>query len=136
MKLPSLSSSSSSNNNNVRQPKSSLQWLRSCYQPTTLSFRTDNSNTLFTTIYEPPQSGADDNLPLETVIRGLRSDRLFFEPGETSSTMEEAARRNEEEDDYDNDGFPFKDSAVLSMESGDPYVDSGSPWKKWLKLRA
>ncbi|KAK8540075.1 hypothetical protein V6N13_048826 [Hibiscus sabdariffa] len=116
MKLPFFSNAK--NHNIVQQPKSSLQWLPSCHHPRTLSFRTD-----CTTIDETPESGADDNLPLETVIRGLRSDRLFFEPGpgETSSIMEEAAKRNEEEDGMN--GLPFKDSAVLSMESGDPYID-------------
>ncbi|KAJ4705365.1 Transcription repressor OFP13 [Melia azedarach] len=50
---------------------------------------------------------------VETVIRGLRSERLFFEPGETSSILEEAKTG----------GIPFKESLVLSMESQDPYVD-------------
>ncbi|KAK8649386.1 hypothetical protein V6N13_130115 [Hibiscus sabdariffa] len=118
MKLPFLSNAK--NHNIVQQPKSSLQWLPSCHHPRTLSFRADSN----TTNDETPQSGPDNNLPLETVIRGLRSDRLFFEPGpgETRSIMEEAAKRNEEEEDGMNE-LPFKDSAVLSMESGDPYVD-------------
>lgn len=51
--------------------------------------------------------------PLERMIRGLRSERLFFKPGETSSILEEAKE----------DCFPFKDSMVLSMESQDPHVD-------------
>ncbi|KAK0583959.1 hypothetical protein LWI29_005595 [Acer saccharum] len=53
---------------------------------------------------------------VENVIRGLRSERLFFEPGlgETSSILEEAKAAG---------GFPFKESSVLSMESRDPYVD-------------
>ncbi|XP_021892506.1 transcription repressor OFP13-like [Carica papaya] len=50
---------------------------------------------------------------IETVIRGLRSERLFFQPGETSSILEEAKPG----------GFPFKESSVLSMESQDPYED-------------
>jgi uncharacterized protein (TIGR01568 family) len=51
--------------------------------------------------------------PVETLIRGLRSERLFFKPGETSSILEEAKEG----------GFPFKESVVLSMESQHPYVD-------------
>ncbi|TXG58170.1 hypothetical protein EZV62_015999 [Acer yangbiense] len=53
---------------------------------------------------------------IENVIRGLRSARLFFEPGlgETSSILEEAKAAG---------GFPFKESSILSMESRDPYVD-------------
>ncbi|XP_039007693.1 transcription repressor OFP15-like [Hibiscus syriacus] len=100
--------------------KSSWQWLPSCHQPRTLSFRADDSTSAYL------DSIADDTVPLETVIRGLRSDRLFFEPGETSSIMEEATKRNKEEEDDDGvDGLlPFKDSTVvLSMESPDPYTD-------------
>ncbi|KAK6942558.1 Ovate protein family, C-terminal [Dillenia turbinata] len=53
----------------------------------------------------------------ETMIRGLRSERLFFEPGKTSSIMEEAKQSNE------NGGLPFKEIVIMSMESVDPYVD-------------
>ncbi|KAJ1394558.1 Ovate protein family, C-terminal [Sesbania bispinosa] len=49
---------------------------------------------------------------IETVIRGLRSDRLFFEPDETSSILEAKAG-----------SLPFKDSVVLSLESQDPFLD-------------
>ncbi|KAL3569332.1 hypothetical protein D5086_029222 [Populus alba] len=58
------------------------------------------------------QSGAGESV--ETVIKGLRSERLFFKPGETNSILEEAKAGGE---------FPFKESVVLSMESQDPYLD-------------
>ncbi|XP_011044041.1 PREDICTED: transcription repressor OFP13-like [Populus euphratica] len=58
------------------------------------------------------QSGAGESI--ETVIKGLRSERLFFKPGETNSILEEAKAGGE---------FPFKESVVLSMESQDPYLD-------------
>ncbi|OMO68503.1 hypothetical protein COLO4_29618 [Corchorus olitorius] len=73
--------------------------------------------------------------PVETVIRGLRSEteRLFFKPGETSSILEEATTttkqsddddEEEENDDEETSSMPaFKESVVLSMESQDPYVD-------------
>lgn len=49
------------------------------------------------------------------VIRGLRSDRLFFEPGETSSILEEMKS-------YDD--FPYKESAaIMAMDSRDPFTD-------------
>ncbi|KAL0410169.1 UNVERIFIED_CONTAM: Transcription repressor OFP13 [Sesamum latifolium] len=49
------------------------------------------------------------------VIRGLRSDRLFFEPGETSSILEEVKS-------YDD--FPYKESAaIMAMDSRDPFTD-------------
>ncbi|KAK4419438.1 Transcription repressor OFP13 [Sesamum alatum] len=49
------------------------------------------------------------------VIRGMRSDRLFFEPGETSSILEEVKS-------YDD--FPYKESAaIMAMDSRDPFTD-------------
>ncbi|KAK6131585.1 hypothetical protein DH2020_034599 [Rehmannia glutinosa] len=49
------------------------------------------------------------------VVRGLRSDRLFFEPGETNSILEEAKSY----------GFPYKESsvAIMAMDSRDPFLD-------------
>ncbi|XP_022744902.1 transcription repressor OFP13-like [Durio zibethinus] len=132
MKPPFLSNSK----NNSVQAKSSWLWP-SCHQPRTRSFRTDDSliktinSTYLDAIIEAEtpdpwfsnssesasfstasdESGGD---PVETVIRGLRSERLFFEPGETSSILKEAKP---------SDGLPFKDSVILSMESEDPHVD-------------
>ncbi|XP_061353846.1 transcription repressor OFP13-like [Gastrolobium bilobum] len=124
----SLSSSSSSS--------SSWPWP-SCHQPRTLSFRakddtfkTINSAYLDATmdILESSESfftvspksdsfsmASEESIKedsIETVIRGLRSERLFFEPDETSSILEAKVT-----------SLPFKDSVVLSMESQDPYVD-------------
>lgn len=50
---------------------------------------------------------------LEMLVRGVRSERLFFEPGDTSSILEKAKVS----------GFPFKESVVLAMDSDDPYED-------------
>lgn len=50
---------------------------------------------------------------LDMLVRGARSERLFFEPGDTSSILEKAKAS----------GFPFKESVVLAMESDDPYED-------------
>jgi uncharacterized protein (TIGR01568 family) len=129
MKLPFIFKST--------EARSSWPWPY-CKQPRTLSFRT--SNDIYRTmnsIYLDPAidkvettesfftnssqsasfsttSEADSGVdPVETLIRGLRSERLFFKPGETSSILEEAKEG----------GFPFKESVVLSMESQDPYVD-------------
>ncbi|KAJ6300259.1 hypothetical protein OIU76_021124 [Salix suchowensis] len=67
----------------------------------------------FSTASDDHQSGAGESI--ETVIKGLRSDRLFFKPGETNSILEEARE--------DDECFPFKESLVSSMESRDPYLD-------------
>ncbi|KAJ7971634.1 transcription repressor OFP13-like [Quillaja saponaria] len=115
-----------------REVKPSWPWP-SCHQPRTLSFRTINSEYLdatmdvfestpesfftnsdspsFSTASEESGGGAGD--PMETVIQGLRSDRLFFKPEETSSILETKAG-----------DLAFKESVqVLSMESQNPYVD-------------
>lgn len=115
-------------------------WPWHCNQPRTLSFRTTYSDNIYKTmnsIYldaaidvaektesfftnssESPSfstTSEDSRVdPVETVIKGLKSqERLFFKPEETSSILEEAKES----------GFPFKESLVLSMESQDPFVD-------------
>ncbi|KAI4348912.1 hypothetical protein L6164_009576 [Bauhinia variegata] len=134
MKLPFLVKTTQS---------SSSYWpFPSCHQPRTLSFRAANNDifktinsayldaTISDTLESPPESfftnsssesasfstASEDSRPIETVIRELRSDRLFFEPDETSSILESKAAPQAE-------SLPFKDSVVLSMESQDPYVD-------------
>ncbi|KAJ6698414.1 TRANSCRIPTION REPRESSOR OFP7-RELATED [Salix purpurea] len=141
MKLPFLSKM---NTNTDQSTKPSWPWPAYCHQPRTLSFSFRAGDGMFKTISSAfldatnndvvdstpeswftdscesasfstasdDQSGAGD--PIETVIKGLRSERLFFEPGETNSILEEAKAGEE---------FPFKESVVLSMESQDPHLD-------------
>ncbi|KAF9680826.1 hypothetical protein SADUNF_Sadunf06G0161800 [Salix dunnii] len=141
MKLPFLSKM---NTNTDQSTKPSWPWPAYCHQPRTLSFSFRAGDGMFKTISSAfldatnndvadstpeswftdscesasfstasdDQSGAVD--PIETVIKGLRSERLFFEPGETNSILEEAKAGEE---------FPFKESVVLSMESQDPHLD-------------
>ncbi|KAG8376793.1 hypothetical protein BUALT_Bualt09G0100900 [Buddleja alternifolia] len=72
------------------------------------SFSEHHHNSSFSYVSEI--NGYDDSV----VIGGLRSDRLFFEPGETSSILEVAKT-------YD---FPYKESvAIMAMDSTDPFVD-------------
>ncbi|XVF05100.1 hypothetical protein REPUB_Repub05bG0142300 [Reevesia pubescens] len=47
---------------------------------------------------------------LEMASKALRSNRLFFEPGNTNSILEAAS-------------FPFKDCVALAFETEDPYMD-------------
>ncbi|MBA0692974.1 hypothetical protein Goari_010494 [Gossypium aridum] len=124
MKLPFLS------NNNSVQAASSWSWPSCQQQPRTLSFRAEVSATTpqsgFSTSSESPPCGCGDEYggdPVETVVKGLRSDRLFFEPGESSSILEVTKPTSDDDDDEDDDGLPFKGSVVLSMESRDPFVD-------------
>lgn len=123
----------------VRSSSSSWAWP-SCHQPKTLSFRQYTKNNTnkndvnaviddvvlettesffteslhsesfsFSTVSEESRLGVD---PIETVIRGLRSERLFFEPDETSSILTSH-----------NNFSPFKNSIVLSVDSKEPYAD-------------
>ncbi|KAJ0088763.1 hypothetical protein Patl1_32675 [Pistacia atlantica] len=140
MKLPNFLSKN--NNNTILALARSSSWpWPSCHQPRTLSFRTNNNiiidnNTdttkMFKTINSAWFTTTSDSAAasfsaaseqesravdssVESVIKGLKSEteRLFFEPGETSSILEEAKTA----------GFPFKKSLVLSMESQNPYID-------------
>ncbi|XP_047959690.1 transcription repressor OFP13 [Salvia hispanica] len=62
-------------------------------------------------------NGANDSKALEMIIRdGRSSDRLFFEPGDTSSRIldKEAGKKL---------SGPFEESVALAVESDDPYMD-------------
>ncbi|KAL6138310.1 hypothetical protein ACLB2K_063593 [Fragaria x ananassa] len=99
------------------------------------SFFTNSSEgcaSFSTTVSDEDSSGGGGD-PIETVIKkGLRSERLFFDPGETSSILDkDSIKAQEEEDDVGvddelaggDDSIPFKESVALSMDSPDPYVD-------------
>ncbi|ONH95957.1 hypothetical protein PRUPE_7G098500 [Prunus persica] len=148
MKLPFLSKNTEASR---YSSSSSSTWpWPSCSQPRTLSFRAGNDifktinsayfDTSTTEVIETPDSfftnssescpsfstASDDSGldPVETVIKGLRSERLFFEPkaGETSSiVMEEEAKGAADGEELNI--VPFKESVVLSMDSPDPILD-------------
>ncbi|TQD87131.1 hypothetical protein C1H46_027271 [Malus baccata] len=70
--------------------------------------------------------GAGGGDAIESVIKGLRSERLFFEPaGQTSSVLVEAAPAAPDDGGGNgvNNVIPFKESVALSMDSADPIVD-------------
>ncbi|GAU17473.1 hypothetical protein TSUD_340160 [Trifolium subterraneum] len=118
-----------------------------CHQPKTLSFRAENINNKDdtfkiinsayldtseesltvsqnsdSTFSKPSFDESKQNDSVETVIRGLSSDRFFFEPDETKSILE-ANNKVVAAESETAQNLPFKDSVVLSMESRDPYVD-------------
>ncbi|XP_020233893.1 transcription repressor OFP13 [Cajanus cajan] len=142
MKLPSLL--------NPNKPSSSPWPWPSCHQPRTLSFRAqndaafktinaaylDSSDSFFTVT---PDSGSfstaseeDSRRPdsPETLIRGLRSHRLFFEPDQTSSILEAKTAAI-----TTTTTLPFKDSVVLSVDSQDPYVDFRKSMEEMLEAQ-
>ncbi|TMW89597.1 hypothetical protein EJD97_016926 [Solanum chilense] len=74
---------------------------------------------------------------MELIIKGVRSQRLFFEPNCTSSSILEHQNQNQNqsqsqsqsqeklkeiEEDVDEE-LPFKESVALALESEDPYLD-------------
>ncbi|BAT96578.1 hypothetical protein LR48_Vigan734s000700 [Vigna angularis] len=132
-----LKNNSTTTNHHHHLRSSSWPWP-SCHQPRTLSFRATTATTTTTTtpnhdvtnsIAQTPDSFFTDSPnsdsfstasdisrtvdATETVIRGLRSDRLFFEPDFTSSLWEAKLATLP----------PFKNSVVFSMDSTHPYVD-------------
>ncbi|XP_059646600.1 transcription repressor OFP15-like [Cornus florida] len=103
---------------NTETITSSWPWP-SCGSPKTLSFRGGNDELMTvnevaaaeTVVVE--DSGGGESI--ETVIRGLWSERLFFEPVETSSILEVVKSTDE---------FPYKETTeIMAMDSDDPYVD-------------
>ncbi|KAL8551846.1 hypothetical protein ACS0TY_000774 [Phlomoides rotata] len=143
MKMPSIFKNKEANQQ--------WQWP-SCKQPKTLSFRASNDvvfktvNSVFLDTsdgLETPESwftnsssecastfSTDDhseennnNETVETIIRGVRSsERLFFEPNETSSlVIKEAATAKKTGDGSET--LPFEESMALAFESDDPYLD-------------
>ncbi|XP_028116985.1 transcription repressor OFP13-like, partial [Camellia sinensis] len=131
MKFPSLFK-----NKEARHP---WQWA-SCTQPRTLSFRAAaTGDDMFKTVnsvffdlsdgVETPldswftnssesasfstQSEDIKGESTEMIIRGVQSERLFFEPGDTRSILTEEKSGE----------FPFKESVAMAMESEDPYED-------------
>ncbi|CAI8614903.1 unnamed protein product [Vicia faba] len=112
-----------------------------CHQPKTLSFRGENNNQddinntfkIINSAYlepseslSPKASSLDDSGKTdstEPVIRGLPSDRFFFEPDETNSILDANNKAVMHSESEATQSLPFKDSVVLSMESQDPYLD-------------
>lgn len=110
-------------------------WPHYCHCPRTLSFRTairgaghvsrtasreystnQRYDDLETEAETKVPETEDDSSIVEMAVRSLKlSERLFFEPGETRSILEEWKR---------DCSFPLiKESLVISMESQDPYAD-------------
>uniref|UniRef100_A0A803MXV4 Transcription repressor n=1 Tax=Chenopodium quinoa TaxID=63459 RepID=A0A803MXV4_CHEQI len=167
MKLPFLFQSKSLDpktfSSSLSNSSSSQPWpFPSCGNIKTLSFRAkDNDDDAFRTFNSaflesemtPPEScftissssrsfstmSEDSGDPLESVIRGLRSDRLFFEPERSSSLLLHLQdERSQELEPQQLDQQPiinpvssedselvvdYKESEVLSMDSNSPYED-------------
>lgn len=132
---------------------SSWPWPAACGSPKTLSFRAEKiMNSVYVTesrftnssesesagrivstaeLVEENSGGAES---IENVIRGLKSDRLFFEAGETSSRILGDHPHEQGKGSTIYDGlkhYPLEESSsngngnttVMEMESRDPFVD-------------
>ncbi|MFS7937763.1 putative transcription factor OFP family [Helianthus anomalus] len=68
---------------------------------------------------------------VENIVRGARSERLFFEPGPTTSSILEGNKQCMDlgigssggDNDGNNGGVPYKESVAMSIESEDPQQD-------------
>ncbi|RRT33551.1 hypothetical protein B296_00059126 [Ensete ventricosum] len=95
-------------------PPTPLPWpWPSCSHPKTRSFREKDGEGDYAGTKTGESSCGD---AVEAVIRGLQSDRLFFEPGATSSIVEVEAAE-------DVGAVPFEGSIAMAVESEDPYRD-------------
>ncbi|KAL8039821.1 hypothetical protein ABFX02_10G061100 [Erythranthe guttata] len=111
-------------------------WPACVNNPKTLSFRADGNN-IFKTMNsafldddaavrdyyfqdDTFSSGGAPAAEETAVVGGLRSDRLFFEPGETTSR---SILQEEEAKPYE--GFPYKEGhvAIMAVDSVDPFLD-------------
>ncbi|KZV15140.1 hypothetical protein F511_34645 [Dorcoceras hygrometricum] len=109
----------------------SWQWPACVSNPKTLSFRANPNEDIYKTMNSAYLEHRESSIPDHSdgsfsyeraqidpsaVFPGLRSsDRLFFEPGETNSILEEARLTHD---------FPYKETvSILAMDSRDPFSD-------------
>ncbi|KAF7148249.1 hypothetical protein RHSIM_Rhsim03G0067300 [Rhododendron simsii] len=107
----------------------SWQWP-SCGANKTLSFRAPGGdvfktmNSAYDTATELEDPGGGD--PVEAVISGLRTaERLFFEPGETSSILGEQKTTGQVQicPDKEESSSSSGGGVLVAMDSMDPYAD-------------
>ncbi|KAK9061361.1 hypothetical protein SSX86_018542 [Deinandra increscens subsp. villosa] len=119
-------------------------WPSSCnHHPKTLSFRATHHKdkdtlelmttlgSLFTDSSESPSVSTDDSdsSAVETIVRGARSERLFFQPDSTSSILETQGSGSTSSENggggggggEDGGGLPYKECVAVVVETGNPY---------------
>lgn len=83
----------------------------------------DCASTTFSTD-EHSEDNNNNNDAIEMIIRGVRSsERLFFEPGDTSSILDKEPAAKSTGTGREEEALPFEESVALAMESDDPYLD-------------
>ncbi|XP_047956809.1 transcription repressor OFP15-like [Salvia hispanica] len=112
MKFPfSFKSNEVASSPSLLSSSSSWPWPSCSTTPRTISFRADDQFATAT----PYESLCPDQESV--IISGLRSERLFFEPGATSSILAEAKTIEDGETDES------ESVAVVVMDSMNPFVD-------------
>ncbi|KAK1431400.1 hypothetical protein QVD17_07859 [Tagetes erecta] len=81
---------------------------------------------------------------VENIVRGAKSERLFFELGPTTSSILEGNKQCMDlgvggsgagnDNDGDNDGLPYKESVAMSIESDDPQEDFKQSMKEMVEI--
>ncbi|WJX17896.1 hypothetical protein P8452_07755 [Trifolium repens] len=105
--------------------KSSSSWTwPSCNQPKTLSFRANKNDTVFKTCESILTEFSFEDFKQS----GLLSDRLFFEPNETSSILKIKEIINVSPNGIVSNNnnsilLPFENTIEFSMDSKNPYED-------------
>ncbi|KAH7680743.1 Ovate protein family C-terminal protein [Dioscorea alata] len=144
-------SSSSSSSSTISSSTSTWPWA-SCKHPKTSSFRggrghddtmfktvnsvyfdysnescfTNTSEDLLSESFSTVSEDSNGDSSLEMVIKGLRSDRLFFEPCTTTSLLimdQDTTSASITNPPPPFDDLPFKESVAMAMDSEDPYRD-------------
>ncbi|KAG6506799.1 hypothetical protein ZIOFF_032129 [Zingiber officinale] len=82
---------------------------------TSNSLQLDSSDSCFPGSSEAETSSAAEAAAVLAVARGMRSDRLFFEPGRTRSLVDEEAVETEK--------LQFKGNIAVELDSDDPFSD-------------
>jgi uncharacterized protein (TIGR01568 family) len=105
--------------------KSSSSWTwPSCNQPKTLSFRANKNDTVFETC----ESILTEFSYEDFEESGLCSDRLFFEPNETSSILKikdiiNVSSNGTVSNNINSIVLPFENTVEFPMDSQNPYED-------------
>ncbi|XP_058205022.1 transcription repressor OFP15-like [Rhododendron vialii] len=129
MKFPFLFKTAEEDTTTTITTAASWQWP-SCGANKTLSFRAPGGdvfktmNSAYDTATEPEDPGGGD--PVEAVISGLRTaERLFFEPGETSSILGELKTTGQVQicPDKEESSSGSGGGVLVAMDSMDPYAD-------------
>lgn len=97
---------------------------------------TNTSEDLLSESFSTVSEDSNGDSSLEMVIKGLRSDRLFFEPCTTTSLLimdQDTTSASITNPPPPFDDLPFKESVAMAMDSEDPYRDFRESMEEMVK---